>query len=373
MTDTADGAAPVARVRRFSADVAAPVARVRRFSADGAAPVARVRRFSADVALYRGGAALARRLPQAVGEVLTRVISRSAYRLLPERRFITERRLQRVCGPGLRGEALAEAVQASFESYARYWYDGARIGDLGDAEIDTRFSHRGFHHVQQAIDSGTAPILALPHLGGWEWAGTWMARIPSYPVISVVEPLKPARLFDWMVEERRRMGIDIVPLGPDAAAALLKSLRAGQVVCLLSDRQVGPGGVDVEFFGERTQLPAGPAVLALRTGAAILPAAVYQDGRNHRGVVLPPVPADRQGSLRADVARVTQDLARSLEELIRAAPEQWHLMQPNWPSDEEALRRFRQKRGRSAGHGASASGPRFGPERAGSPNEGVLR
>lgn len=308
-------------------------------------PIARTRRLSADVVLYRSGAALARRLPQPVGAALTRAISRTAYRLLPERRFITERRLQRVCGPELQGEALAQAVRASFESYARYWYDGARIGDLDDAKVEAGFSHQGFNHIQEAIDSGTAPILALPHLGGWEWAGTWMARIPGYPVISVVEPLKPARLFDWMVEERRRMGIDIVALGPDVVSVLIRSLRAGQVVCLLADRQVGRGGIEVEFFGERTLLPGGPATLALRTGAAILPTAVYQDGpNNHRGVVLPPIPAERQGRLRADVTRVTQKLASALEELIRAAPEQWHLMQPNWASDAEALRRFRAQR-----------------------------
>lgn len=313
-------------------------------TAETVAPIHRTRRLSADVMLYRSGAALARRLPRSVGAALTRAISRSAYRLLPERRFITERRLQRVCGPEMQGEALAQAVRASFESYARYWFDGARLGDLDDAEVEAGFSHQGFNHIQEAIDSGTAPILALPHLGGWEWAGTWMARIPGYPVISVVEPLKPARLFDWMVEERRRMGIDIVALGPDAVSVLIKSLRSRQVVCLLADRQVGRGGVEVEFFGERTLLPGGPATLALRTGAAILPTAVYQDGPNHRGVVLPPVPAERQGRLRADVTRVTQDLALALEELIRAAPEQWHLMQPNWPSDEEALQKFRQQR-----------------------------
>ena len=142
-------------------------------------PLARTRRLSADVVLYRSGAALARRLPQPVGAALTGAISRAAYRLLPERRFITERRLQRVCGPELQGEALAQAVRASFESYARYWYDGARIGDLDDAEVEAGFSHQGFHHIQEAIDTGTAPILALPHLGGWEWAGTWMARVPA--------------------------------------------------------------------------------------------------------------------------------------------------------------------------------------------------
>jgi KDO2-lipid IV(A) lauroyltransferase len=97
------------------------------------------------------------------------------------------------------------------------------------------------------------------------------------------------------------------------------------------------GGTEVEFFGERTTLPSGPATLALRTGAPLLPAAIYFRGRRlHHGVMRPPVPVERTGRLRDDVALVTQLLARELEELIRVAPDQWHLLQPNWPSDVEA-------------------------------------
>ena len=332
--------------------------------AEKAPPTGGTHRLTADTVLYRSGAALARRLPRPVGTALARGISRSAYHLLPERRFITERRLQRVCGPDLQGRALAHKVQEAFESYARYWYDGARLAYLDDDAVDAGFTHQGFHHIQDAVTSGTAPILALPHLGGWEWAGTWMARIPGYPVISVVEPIEQARLFEWMVEERRRMGIDIVALGPDAVSVLIRSLRAGQVVCLLADRQVGRGGIEVQFFGEPTLLPGGPATLALRTGAPILPTAVYQDGPNHHGVVLPPIPAQRQGRLRADVARVTQDLAYALEELIRAAPEQWHLMQPNWASDEDALRQFRQERRMFDRPGPQDAPRRLGAEQA---------
>jgi KDO2-lipid IV(A) lauroyltransferase len=103
---------------------------------------------------------------------------------------------------------------------------------------------------------------------------------------------------------------------------------------LLCDRDLTGDGIEVEFFGERTTLPAGPATLALRTGAALLPTAVYFRPRGgHHAVVLPPIPTQREGRLRDDVARATQDLAHRFEELIRAAPEQWHLMQPNWPSD----------------------------------------
>ena len=107
------------------------------------------------------------------------------------------------------------------------------------------------------------------------------------------------------------------------------------MVCLLCDRDLDHTGVEVEFFGERTTLPAGPATLAIRTGAALLPTAVYFTPRynGHHGLVRPPIKIQRMGGLREDVARVTQLLARELEFLIRRAPEQWHLFQPNWPSD----------------------------------------
>ena len=104
-------------------------------------------------------------------------------------------------------------------------------------------------------------------------------------------------------------------------------------MCLLCDRDIGGAGVEVEFFGERTLLPGGPAMLALRTGAPLLPVAVYFRRYDHLGVVCPPVASVRRGRLRDDVARVTQSLANELEDLIRVAPEQWHLLQPNWPSD----------------------------------------
>jgi KDO2-lipid IV(A) lauroyltransferase len=125
------------------------------------------------------------------------------------------------------------------------------------------------------------------------------------------------------------------------------------VVALLCDRDIAGGGSEVRFFGEKTTLPSGPAVLALRTGAPLLPTGVYDEGGGrHRAVVRPPVAAERmsasrshgrsgRGSFRDDVARITQAMADELEGLIRRAPEQWHLLQPNWPSDRRAGPRVR--------------------------------
>ena len=127
----------------------------------------------------------------------------------------------------------------------------------------------------------------------------------------------------------------VVPTGPKAGPAVLAALRANQIVCLLCDRDIERHGVAVDFFGEQTTLPAGPATLALRTGAPILPVGCYFTPRTngHHALVRPPLPLTRLGGLREDVARITQLLAYELEFLIRRSPEQWHLFQPNWPSD----------------------------------------
>jgi len=105
---------------------------------------------------------------------------------------------------------------------------------------------------------------------------------------------------------------------------------------LLADRDLVGNGVEVEFFGEKTTLPAGPALLALRSGAPLMTCAIYQRPRGqYHAVLQPPLDSTRTGRLRKDVQRLTEEMARSLEGLVRLAPEQWHLFQPNWPSDRE--------------------------------------
>ncbi|HEY4332489.1 MAG TPA: phosphatidylinositol mannoside acyltransferase, partial [Ilumatobacteraceae bacterium] len=245
-----------------------------------------------------------------------------------------ERHLKRV-NPALRGLALRQAVQSAFDSYARYYVESFRLPTLSNRVVDAGFSTDGFEHIDVALAKGNGVILALPHLGGWEWAGRWMVD-RGHRMTVVVEPLDPPELFQWFADLRADLGMTVVPLGPHAASAVLKALRANEVVCLLCDRDIERSGVSVDFFGETTTLPAGPATLGLRTGAAVLPVGCYFTSRHngHHAIVRPPLSATRDGGgLRADVARMTQDLAAELEWLIRRAPEQWHLFQPNWPSD----------------------------------------
>jgi phosphatidylinositol dimannoside acyltransferase len=249
------------------------------------------------------------------------------------RRRMVERHQRRI-EPGLGGAALRRRVEEVYRSYGRYYAESFRLPRIAPAEIDARFRYVGYEHVERARDAGQGALLVLPHLGSWEWSGYWLTRVAGVPMTAVVERIEPPALFDWFVSYRESIGMQIVPLGPEAGRSVVTAIKQRHVVALLSDRDIGGGGVEVSFFGEKTTLPSGPAVLALRTGAPLLPTATYdRPGGNHEGVVRPPIAIERTGRFRADVARITQAIADELEVLIRAAPEQWHLMQPNWPSD----------------------------------------
>ncbi len=283
---------------------------------------------------YRLAALAARAVPSVVASGLVTPFGAGANFASPQRRAMVARHLRRV-DPTLDGLRLRRAVQSSFDSYARYWLESFRLPTMSKRAVAAAFEEQGYDILLDALDAGNGAIVALAHLGGWEWAGRWIAD-RGHPITVVVERIEPPELFEWFVELRSRLGMHVVPLGPDAGATVIRALRDNHVVCLLCDRDLTRDGPEVEFFGERTTLPAGPAAIALRTGAPILPTAIYFTNRldGHYGLVRQPIPVERSTArLRVDVARVTQDVAAALEGLIRRAPTQWHLFQPNWPSD----------------------------------------
>jgi len=286
---------------------------------------------------YRVAAGVARALPRPLAAGTAEVVAAGLARTMSGRREMVRRHQRRV-RPELSGRALERAVDRVFASYGRYWYESFRVPRLSPADLDGHMSYDGLEWLDQALAAGRGAVLAAPHLGGWDFGGAWLASL-GYRLTAVAEPLEPPEMFEWFVALRRAMGMTVVPLGPEAGTAVLGCLRANGVAALVSDRDLVGNGVEVEFFGERTTLPGGPATLSLRTGAPILPTAAYfePDG-GHVAVVGRPLPAERTGRLRDDVTRVTQALATELEALILRAPDQWHLFQPNWPSDHERRR-----------------------------------
>lgn len=290
----------------------------------------------ARVALFKTAGAVMEALPERVDVALASAIAGSVGRRnIRARESLTSNLAHALFPLGFseNEELLEHFVTRGFRSYGQYWAESAKLPALAESTICDRFRiAEGLEHLQAGKDRGRGVIIALPHVGSWEWGGSFLNSL-GLGMTAVAEELAPPELFAWFKEKRESIGIRIEPLNEHAGSVLLSTLRGGAVVGLLCDRDLQGNGVEVEFFGERVRMPAGPATLALRTGATLVAAACYAGpGRDHFAVVTPPLEVARTARLREDVTRVTQLIAVELEGLIRRAPEQWHVLQPRFQS-----------------------------------------
>lgn len=286
----------------------------------------------------RLGEHLARALPSAWAPPIVAAL-RFLYGKLSRRRMLMMRlHLEKIVGPMGR-EELSRRMRRARALYARYWYETFRLPAMTKEEVRSRVRALNEGAIQRALAANKGAVLALPHLGNWDFAGSYIAGKYG-PVLAVAELLRPRRAFEHWKATRERLGLRIVPLDGTSAPAkeAIRHLRSGGIVALVADRWIAGAGVVVEFFGEKTLVPAGPATLARRTGAPLLPVGLYmEDDGMHLGVVEDPIDVPETTNSRADVEVATQRLVRVFERLIARDPEQWHLFTPFWPSDWRAL------------------------------------
>jgi KDO2-lipid IV(A) lauroyltransferase len=290
----------------------------------------------ARVALFKSLGALMEFLPERVDAAVASVIAGSVGRRNKGAREGLTSNLDHVLftkGSPTNESLLEHFVARGFRSYGQYWAEGAKLPALAKSSVYERFTiAEGLEHLRVGKAKGRGVIIALPHIGSWEWGGSFLDSL-GLGMTAVAEELDPPELFEWFKAKRESIGIRIEPLNEHAGSVMLSTLREGGVVGLLCDRDLQGNGVVVEFFGERVTMPGGPATLALRTGATLVAAACYSGpGRDHFAVVTPPIEVVRMARLREDVSRVTQLIAVELESLIRRAPEQWHVLQPRFSS-----------------------------------------
>jgi phosphatidylinositol dimannoside acyltransferase len=256
------------------------------------------------------------------------------YRRLDPRRLEALRvNLRQVLGPEATPAQVERAVRRGFISYGRYWAEAFRLENLSQADILRRTTIEGREHIDRAMAAGRGAIFATPHVGNWDAGAAWLVA-SGYPVTTIVERLEPVELFERFVAYRRALGIEILPLdnGSESLRGVLKSLREGRVAALVCDRDLTGHGLPVRIFGATATMPGGPASLALKTGAALLPCSVYHDRRPGHwfALVRPPVQFEPSGDQRIDALALTQLLANEFELLIGRAPEQWHVLSRYW-------------------------------------------
>jgi KDO2-lipid IV(A) lauroyltransferase len=191
----------------------------------------------------------------------------------------------------------------------------------------------GKEWLEETVADGRGVVVVLPHLGNWEMAGVVVWDM-DVEVVAVAENLANPHIRDWFTRVRALSGIKVEFARRGLLRTLERKLATRTAVCLPSDRDLSGRGVPVVFFGEETTLPAGPLLLGIRSGRPVIPAAVYGKKKSlYRAVLKPPLNIPREGRLSERLSRGAQLMADAFEDLIKAAPEQWHLLQPNWPSD----------------------------------------
>jgi len=240
-------------------------------------------------------------------------------------------------------------MRASLASYARYWREAFRLPTMNLSALATRLhdSVLGQDHLDAALAAGRGAVLAVPHSGNWDMAGVWLAQ--SHGFTTVAERLKPESLHRRFIAYRERLGFEVLPHSGGKRPAfevLCERLRDNRVVCLMAERDLTRSGVQVEFFGEPTRMPAGPAKLAIETGAALLPAHCWFEDHEEPGWIASIQPALDCTS--GDVNAITQALADQFAKNIAAHPEDWHMLQPQWLADLSTDRRAKQARLREA-------------------------
>jgi len=224
------------------------------------------------------------------------------------------------------GTDLDALTRAAMRSYARYWMEVFRLQDMPPERYIGDMSMQDEFHLRDAYAAGRGMILALPHMGNWEQAGAWLAGT-GVPFTTVAERLRPESLFDRFVAFRESLGMEVIPLTGGAqppSELLTERLLAGGCLCLLADRDLSERGVPVTFFGASARMAAGPAALALRTGAALLPVTLWFDGPGWHARIHPPIE-------HTDVPTMTQTMADAFAEGIAAHPADWHMLQRIWP------------------------------------------
>jgi KDO2-lipid IV(A) lauroyltransferase len=275
-------------------------------------------------ASYAAGWALVRSLPEGSARRLFDTGADLAARRGGRGVDRLRRNLARVA-PGADLDAL---TRAALRSYARYWLEVFRLPVTPTSVIVDGMRAIGEERARAAVASPRGVVFALPHSGNWDHAGAWFAAT-GVPFTTVAERLKPESLYDRFLEFRASLGMEVLPLTGGARPpfdVLTERLHAGGTICLMADRDLTPRGVDVDFFGATARMPAGPASLALKTGAALIP------------VHLAFLPAGWQVTFYEEVAptdvpTMTQAMADCFAEGIGQHPADWHMLQRFWIDD----------------------------------------
>jgi KDO2-lipid IV(A) lauroyltransferase len=282
---------------------------------------------------YAVGWHAVRHAPEPVARATFRQVADQAWRRRGRGVLQLERNLSRVVPSAPPGE-LRDLSREAMQSYFRYWCEAFRLPQWSPDEIVDRIVVHNEARLRDAASSGGGAITALGHLGNWDHAGAW-ASTTGIAFTTVAERLKPESLFRRFLDYRESLGMEVLPLSgaEDLSGTLTARLGQGRVVALVADRDLSRGGIEVDLLGQPARFPPGPAVLALRSGAPMLPVMSWYDADRTHLAIHAALPVDGSMGFRESVQHLTQQFADALGAALQEHPTDWHMLQRVWTAD----------------------------------------
>jgi KDO2-lipid IV(A) lauroyltransferase len=234
--------------------------------------------------------------------------------------------------PSMDTDELNSLTEKGVLSYMRYWRETFRSPDWDTERILSTVKVTNEHLLMDPINSGTPVVVALPHAGNWDHAGSYFC-LKGAKLVTVAEILKPRALFEKFLEYRQAIGMEVLPLDAKAFGTLLERANEGKLIALVADRDLSRSGIDVRFFGGTARMPAGPALVAIRTGSPLVTAFVsYTDTGIHIQLEAIEIPlnGDEDSKVKVIVQRCADNFALGISE----NPQDWHMMQRIWVDDD---------------------------------------
>jgi phosphatidylinositol dimannoside acyltransferase len=290
---------------------------------------------------YQLGWKLICRLPLSWSQWAFTAVADIAWRRQGPKVQVLEANLHRVLrysqgSPDVDGKELRTLSRAALRSYARYWLEVFRLPVIPIERIVSgmHINPEGEAELFANLKAGRGVVITLPHMGNFEQAGGWVVAAGAGSFTTVAERLKPESVYEAFVRFRESLGMEVLPLTGNQSpfGTLAQRLRAGGLVCLVSDRDLKESGVEIEMFGEKARI-AATAALATHTGAALLPTATWFEGDDWGAHIYPEIPVPASGTRSEKIAVMSQQLARVFEAAIAEHPQDWHMLQRVFTAD----------------------------------------
>lgn len=272
-------------------------------------------------------------MPRKVIHIVFSLLARASFHLLKKERDKTIRNIQ-IGYPEKNHEEARKMAKEVFVNLAMNYADLAKGLSIKTIEHYRKVVKvEGEEHMQKAYEKGKGVIALGCHLGAFELYGTYCGL--QYQSVGVGARLKNESLDKILVDNRTSRGIDYTHRG-EHNLKLIRALKKGKIAIMLIDQDSNKmKGVFVDFFGKKAFTPIGTAVLAMKTGASVIPMAMsLQDGKQVL-MIRPEIELANTGNEEADILENTQRFTTALEELIKAYPTQWVWMHERWKTQPD--------------------------------------